>query len=417
MAEVGAIASVIAIAQLGVNLSIGLYSIADTIGSANKDVRRIAKDIALFSAVLKDLGTTLERAKSSGLYRKDAFDTAQAIVKECEVVFQEIQKKSTMSTNVERPLERNIALPTLERLKWVFRKERVASLRASLESLKTTILILLHVMSIAENYGKDAKALMCVLLITILNFIRNPLLLTSFHLERVRSEADELVALKSLLMANETATEDLRDLYDKGRDLTSRTRENGWQPGPIAIAGVGMNFQQAASGNTSLQMSSCSKATQKAAPGAMSAIRLQSSPAEDFAARYRRIWGQVDQLELALKKLDIARWERERIEKNIHMGRIDPVELESKRGFYVHALAWNMKELGIAEEDAAMAIESLIESNHRLGHRMEVSHKVHSKDISMETLNRFRIPFQHDKVSGLFKPFLYIPFSSSAILC
>lgn len=162
MAEVGAIASVIAIAQFGASPSIGLYSSADTIGSANKDVRRIAKDIALFSVVLKDLGAALERAKTSKVHRKNAFDTAQMIVKECNDVFQEIQKVSTRSGEVEQPSEVNITLPTLERLKWVFRKERVRLLRADLGSLKSTILVQLAVMSFAARHEKDAKALMCV---------------------------------------------------------------------------------------------------------------------------------------------------------------------------------------------------------------------------------------------------------------
>ncbi|KAI9786724.1 MAG: hypothetical protein M1816_007865 [Peltula sp. TS41687] len=373
MAEVGAIASVIAIAQFGASLSIGLYSIADTIGSANKDVRRIAKDIALFSAVLKDLGVALEGAKKSRVYRKNAFDTAQMIVKECEDVFQEIQKVSTKSGNADPPLEAHVSLPTLERLKWVFRKDRVRLLRADLESLKSTILVQLAVMSFAERHERDAKALL------------------------VLSEADEVIALKSLVLANETATDDLRELYNEKEDTASEKTEHQWKPGPIAIGGVAKRSLSSTSSDKAVDMSSCVPSRQGPVSQANPATEPQNSPAEHLKARYREIWGQLDQLELALKKLEIARWERERIEWNILVGQTNRMELEWKRTLYVSVLVKKMKELGIAEDDAAMAIESLIESNHRLGHRMEISHKVHSDDLSFETLKRFRIRFQHDK--------------------
>lgn len=231
-------------------------------------------------------------------------------------------------------------------------------------------------------------------------------MLTVFDLESIRSDADEVVALKSLVMANETATEDLRELYNEKEDLASGEKMHQWQPGPIAIGGVARRYLPHSSRERAIDISSYNPQRQAAVLGTMPITEPQNTSQEDFAARYRRIWGQLDQLELALKKLDIARWERDRIEQNILRGRTNHMELESKRSLCVSALAREMEEFGIAKEDVAMAIESLIESNHRLGHRMEISHRIHSKNLSIEILKRFRIRFQHDKVSRHFSQYL-----------
>jgi hypothetical protein len=162
MAEIGAVASVIQIAQLGAKISITLYSIADTTKSANKDVKRIAKDIALFSSVLKDLGNALERGQRAGQLRGDAYNTASMIVEECEEVFREIETILKKATGEERPFEADIVMPKLERFLWVFKKERIQLLRANLESLKTTILVKLAVLNYAERQKHKAVEYVCV---------------------------------------------------------------------------------------------------------------------------------------------------------------------------------------------------------------------------------------------------------------
>lgn len=76
-------------------------------GSANRDVKRIAKEIALFAQVLKDLGQALERGQTSNVYREDAFETSRMIVEECEDVFEEIEeilKKRRKRQSLSRPV-------------------------------------------------------------------------------------------------------------------------------------------------------------------------------------------------------------------------------------------------------------------------------------------------------------------------
>ena len=154
MEAIGAIASILQIAQAGVKLSISLYTLAEAIGSANKDVGQVAKDIALFSSVLKDLGKTLDRGRKSKSYREEAYETSQAIVKECESIFGEISdvfKEANVDAKGPATLSR------MKKAKWVFRKSRVQVLRGNLESLKSTVALQLAVLQFADTVSASAS--------------------------------------------------------------------------------------------------------------------------------------------------------------------------------------------------------------------------------------------------------------------
>ena len=116
-----------------------------------QDVRYIAKDVALFSTVLKDLGRVFDKGQKSRLYRQDAYATSQTIVKECEGVFNEIKDLLKIATKDGAPFDLNISLDRISKFMWVFRKQRVQLLRCNLESLKSTILLQLAVLSYADK--------------------------------------------------------------------------------------------------------------------------------------------------------------------------------------------------------------------------------------------------------------------------
>jgi len=73
MAELGIIASVVQIADLGVRLSLRLYTFGETVASADKSIISIAKDVSLASSVLRELGQTLEKIKSPDFVPKMLF--------------------------------------------------------------------------------------------------------------------------------------------------------------------------------------------------------------------------------------------------------------------------------------------------------------------------------------------------------
>lgn len=124
MAEFGIIAAVAQIADVGLRLSIKLYTFGEIVASADRSVISISKDVSLTSGVLKELGQILDKDRESRTLSENALQTADGIVKECLEVFQE------METILVKKL------PNLEGRGKEGRGERVKRATAMLERLK-----------------------------------------------------------------------------------------------------------------------------------------------------------------------------------------------------------------------------------------------------------------------------------------
>lgn len=124
MAEFGIIAAVAQIADVGLRLSIKLYTFGEIVASAARSVISISKDVSLTSGVLKELGQILDKDRESRTLSESALQTADGIVKECLEVFQE------METILVKKL------PNLEGRGKESRGERVKRATAMLERLK-----------------------------------------------------------------------------------------------------------------------------------------------------------------------------------------------------------------------------------------------------------------------------------------
>lgn len=91
MAELGIIASVVQIADVGLRLSIKLYTFGEIVASADRSVISISKDVSLTSGVLKELGQILDKDRETRTFSENAVQTADGVVKECLHVFQEME--------------------------------------------------------------------------------------------------------------------------------------------------------------------------------------------------------------------------------------------------------------------------------------------------------------------------------------
>ena len=154
MAEIGLAASVIQIASTGLKLSTTLYSFAETVSTADKSITHIAKDVSLTSAILSELGSKLELDKASGIASENAIATAQEIILECSKIFKEIEVALGKSIGNEAARKANtgkyrIGKHVLERLRWPFLQPKMELLRSNLESLKSTLILMLQVLSYA----------------------------------------------------------------------------------------------------------------------------------------------------------------------------------------------------------------------------------------------------------------------------
>ena len=155
MAELGIAASVLQIADIGLRLSLRLYTFGETVASADKSIISISKDVSLTSNVLKELGQTLDRDQSSRICSPHGVSMADSIVKECMEIFQEMDqvlvKKFANTKSVEK--DRMVkAIQTLDRLRWPFIKSRMELLTSNLERQKTTLVLLLNVIALAKQH-------------------------------------------------------------------------------------------------------------------------------------------------------------------------------------------------------------------------------------------------------------------------
>ena len=90
MAELGLIAAVVQVADVGTRVSVKLYTFGQTVASADESIVFISKDISHTCSILKILGHTLEKDREEQLYSHDAIGTADTIVKECLEIFHEM---------------------------------------------------------------------------------------------------------------------------------------------------------------------------------------------------------------------------------------------------------------------------------------------------------------------------------------
>jgi predicted glycosyl hydrolase (DUF1957 family) len=150
MAEaVGAIASIVGIAGAGAKLSIVLFEFASSVGSAGVEARQIGTEISLFCSVLKQLQSTLTKARSYR-YSISAIETTQEILDRCQDVFKEIEE-IIESLRKRRGKTAEASVDLVARVKWTFKRSHVQMLRTTLESCKITLHIMLTTLEFAQK--------------------------------------------------------------------------------------------------------------------------------------------------------------------------------------------------------------------------------------------------------------------------
>jgi hypothetical protein len=150
MEAIGAIASIVGVAGAGAKLSIVLFEFASTVGSAGQEVKQIGIEISLFCSVLKQLQSTLSKAKACR-YSLSAIETTAEILDRCQEIFDEIKAivTSLSTRNVERSVESTRKF--INSVKWTFKRSKVQLLRTTLESCKVTLHIMLSTLEFAQT--------------------------------------------------------------------------------------------------------------------------------------------------------------------------------------------------------------------------------------------------------------------------
>ena len=143
----GIVAGMFQVADIGAKLSVNLSSFARKAKSADLAIRDISKDVSLTCSVLRELAKELQKDEKAKLCSNHAMTTAQRIIDECRKVFNDLN--TTLDTNKPMPQDTMAFKKWTQRLKYPFVEPRIDLLRANLERLKSTILLMLNVIMYA----------------------------------------------------------------------------------------------------------------------------------------------------------------------------------------------------------------------------------------------------------------------------
>ena len=150
MDGVSAAASIAGIATLAGQLSKSLFQICRDVKEAEKDISDVANNVQLLEAVLDELKNVFQQDQytPAPVYRPKLVKCANEICGRCKQIFQDVEEATGIQS-------RRTPKPTLiAKLKWCFEKSRVNLLQSSLESLKSTLNILLQLITVAKSNAR-----------------------------------------------------------------------------------------------------------------------------------------------------------------------------------------------------------------------------------------------------------------------
>jgi hypothetical protein len=142
---IGIAASIIQVADLGTKLSVQLFSLYRRVKNANDTVQLLSNEIALVSAILRELGDNLKKKESSKLCSDEAFHTLALVLKQCQDVLGQIQR---VVDNNEQAGKGRFQQVT-GKFRIVLLEPNLDQLKSTLERLKSTMLLLLNVIMYA----------------------------------------------------------------------------------------------------------------------------------------------------------------------------------------------------------------------------------------------------------------------------
>ncbi|CAN9433139.1 unnamed protein product [Alternaria alternata] len=153
MAEVvGLAASIIQIAGAGAKLSVTLYNFTSSAARADQDIRDIADDVELTSNALESVGKVFESEDTKSIISKKAVQDAHKIIKKCQGVFDELSEMVEKRRKTGKDGKKTLSM--MGKLAWPMKEQRVELHRKRLESLKNSLVLLLHVLQLAQGQSR-----------------------------------------------------------------------------------------------------------------------------------------------------------------------------------------------------------------------------------------------------------------------
>ena len=134
LTAIGAVASIVQLAQAALSISKALYSLGAAVGSANDDIQVLADDLKTFSQSLTLLSRLLEDSKA--WYSDDIYLLTAKIIRDCAELYVKIDK-------ILVKLGGNGKSTWKLRVKFVYKEGQIRKLMKRLRDMKGTLATIL----------------------------------------------------------------------------------------------------------------------------------------------------------------------------------------------------------------------------------------------------------------------------------
>lgn len=169
MAELGL--AIAGVAATGAALSKALFGIYHSARDSFRDAKDVATHLQLLKSILLELRRTLRR--TDGVCSENAYATIRQLLDACEQTFDQIEDiiEPYLPPNKSRDPSNGLG----RRVAWHFRKDTIRLLTARLESLKSTIHLMVSIIALANKlpqaeYEHGDEEVLSTPLITSLSF-------------------------------------------------------------------------------------------------------------------------------------------------------------------------------------------------------------------------------------------------------
>lgn len=119
---------------------------------------------------------------------------------------------------------------------------------------------------------------------------------------------------------------------------------------------------------------------------------------------YAKVWGTVDRLELALRKVETAEWELERLRtilaSNVKVETSTRDDWTEREKTCLSKLKISLTRFGLKKEKINQAIASVMTHQPGTSMRTEVEQVVSQNDVLFATLHHFGASWENDKVGA-----------------
>ncbi|KAF4763937.1 hypothetical protein N7455_010378 [Penicillium solitum] len=147
----GVVASILQIADLGAKLSVKLCTFYRTVKVANQSMQDLSCDVSLTCSILNELAKALEQDDQAKLCSEQAFRIAQEVLQECKAVFRQIENAIEKHN---QDGEKNCFTRGARKVTVALLGPNLDLLKSNLERLKSTTLLMLHVIMYAGELRK-----------------------------------------------------------------------------------------------------------------------------------------------------------------------------------------------------------------------------------------------------------------------